>query len=117
MIKILTTRLQIFFIICVIIFIISILRMVIKKNLELKYSLLWLFCAGILLILAIFPKLLTVISELMSVYSEVNALFILAFLFVATILFSLTIALSRSSKRIRALTQEIALLNKRMENQ
>jgi hypothetical protein len=84
--------------------------MVRKKALELRYTLVW-FVMGIgVLILGVFPGITFRLSYIMSIADPVNMLFFVGFCFSLGIIFTLTIALSRMSKRIKDLAQAIALL-------
>ena len=92
--------------ICALVMIINMLR---KRELELKYVLGWLLCDIVLLIFAAFPGLMVGFSNFLGIYSPVNMIFFLGFLFSLVIIFSLTVALSRVTARVRRLAQMIAL--------
>jgi len=92
--------------ICALIMIINMLR---KRELELKYVLGWLLCDIVLLIFTAFPGLMVGFSNFLGIYSPVNMIFFLGFLFSLIIIFSLTVALSRVTARVRRLAQMIAL--------
>lgn len=92
--------------ICALAMIINMLR---KRELELKYVLGWLLCDIVLLIFAAFPGLMVGFSNFLGIYSPVNMIFFLGFLFSLVIIFSLTVALSRVTARVRRLAQMIAL--------
>lgn len=98
--------------VCALIMIINMLR---KRELELKYVLGWLLCDIVLLIFAAFPGLMVGFSDFLGIYSPVNMIFFLGFLFSLVIIFSLTVALSRVTARVRRLAQMIAL--KELEQQ
>lgn len=91
-------------------------RLIKKETLQLKYSLLWIFIVAILILMSIFPNILYIISDLLGILVPSNTLFLLGMLFELMIVFSLTVALSKSSERVKALSQEIALLRKDMNN-
>lgn len=96
---------------------ILIVNMLRKRELELKYVLGWMGCDIILLIFAIFPQLMTGISNFLGIYSPVNMIFFLGFVFSLIIIFSLTVALSRVTARVRRLAQTIALLEHEKQEQ
>lgn len=87
-----------------------IINMLRKRELELKYVLGWMGCDIILLIFAVFPQLMTGISNFLGIYAPVNMIFFLGFVFSLIIIFSLTVALSRVTARVRRLAQTVALL-------
>lgn len=93
----------------------SILNMIRKYKLDLKYSLLWLFLCVTLVIMSVWPGILSTFSNLLSIEAPVNALFFLGIMLSLLILFSLTVALSRSSVKIKYLSQEIGLLKSDLE--
>lgn len=92
-----------------------IVNMIRKKRLELRYALAWLMVGGSILVLDCFPGLMTRISRVLGIASPVNMLFFFGFCFSLSIIFVLTIAVSRMSIRIKQLAQELALHEK--ENQ
>lgn len=108
--------LQIFLIICVVIFISVIIYYLAKKKLNLKYSLTWL-AAGIgMLVLAIFPQLVDVLGGLVGIAAPVNTVFLFAGMFMLLIIFTLTIIVSHMNNRIYRLTQTQAILEKRVRS-
>ena len=75
---------------------------------------LWRFvCLGVL-ILTIFPKLLTLLAKVLGIVSPVNMLFFLGFCFSIVIIFTLSIALSNLTDKVKKLAQEIAIIRKDM---
>lgn len=110
-----TLKIKILIVCVLILAFIAIVRMVCKKSLELKYALLWLIADICLLIIVLVPNLLDIIASSLGIYSPVNMVFFLGFCFSLAIIFSLTVALSRMSNRVRRLSQCIALY--KIENQ
>ena len=87
-----------------------IVNMIRKKNLELRHALTWLAVGVSILILDCFPNLISWISAKIGIASPVNMLFFFGFCFSLLIIFTLTIAMSRMSIRMKQLAQEVALL-------
>ena len=85
-----------------------------KQKLNLRYALTWLLMAFVMLLVAVFPQIITAISRLLGVASDVNTVFVLQGLFVLLILLSLTSIVSKQTNRIRKLAQTQALLEKRV---
>lgn len=106
--------LQIFLIVCVLLFLIIIIYYLAKKKLNLKYSLTWLAAGLGLLILAIFPQLVEVIGSWVGIAAPVNTVFLFAGMFMLLIIFTLTMIVSHMNSRIYRLTQMQALLEKRV---
>ena len=61
------------------------------------------------------PRLLIVVSDFLGIYAPVNMIFFLGFCFSLLIIFSLTVALSRTSGSVRTLAQTAALHEKRLK--
>ncbi|MCM1577255.1 MAG: DUF2304 domain-containing protein [Ruminococcus sp.] len=106
--------LQIFLIICVVGFLGVIIHYLARNKLNLKYSLTWLAAGLGMLILAIFPKLVEMIGNLVGIAAPVNTVFLFAGMFMLLIIFTLTMIVSHMNKRIYRLTQLLALLEKRV---
>ena len=101
-------------IIVVICYFIVILYFLKQKALNLKYTLLWLAAGAVMGILVMVPELLTRIIHLFGIQDNMNGLFIFAMAFIIMILLSLTSIASRQNRKIRTLTQELAILDKRV---
>lgn len=104
-----TTRIKVFIFIILIVALVGILRFIQKKELQLKYALIWIFVDLLMMVAVWVPGFLMFISNLLGVYSVTNMLFFLGIMFILAIVFSLTVALSRASDRIRKLSQQVAL--------
>ena len=81
-----------------------------KNRIIIRYALPWLLMLIVLGLVVLFPKILSVISGLMGIKTEANMIFFVGFCFVMLLMFSITMALTRCTKRIKKLTQELALL-------
>lgn len=92
-----------------------IVRLVRKRKMELKYALPWLAVSFAALIVDCFPKLLSVLADLLGIATPVNALYLVAFLFSVCLLFALTVIVSRQSERIKQLVQSAALSEERVK--
>ena len=92
--------------VCVLVMIINMVR---KRQLELKYVLGWLGCDFVLLLFSIFPGLMVGLSNFLGIYAPVNMIFFLGFLFSLILVFTLTVALSIVTARVRRLAQIEAL--------
>jgi hypothetical protein len=106
--------LQYIFIVGVVFFFGIIIFFLRKKALSLKYTLLWLISGFAMLLVSIFPDILTFISKILGFQVASNALFTLLLGFFLMILLSLTSIVSWQTEKIKTLAQTIALLEKRM---
>lgn len=96
---------------------IIIINMVRKKSLDLRYALIWLALIAMILVIVIVPGLLGVITHFLGIYDAMNMVFFMGFVFLIVVTFFLTAALSRNSNRIKALTQQVALLEKQVRDE
>ena len=111
-----TVKLQIIVGICLFLALTVIVYMIKKRSLDLKYALSWLLALVFVLVLDLFPVLLTKLSMALGVWAPVNMIFFLGFCFSLLIIFSLTVALSRLSNSVRTLDQMVALNEKRLQD-
>ena len=109
-----SVRLRITLIICLIIVAVYIIRMVRHKRIDFKYSLAWLFIELCVLVLLIWPVLLEKLSDSLGIASPMNMLFFFGFTLSVVIIFGLSISVSKLSDRVRKLSQEIAIIRKDM---
>lgn len=87
-----------------------------QKALNLKYTLLWLVAGVVMGVLIMIPELLVSIIHIFGIQDNMNGLFIFAIGFTIMILLSLTSIASRQNRKIRTLTQELAILEKRVRD-
>ncbi|MGF0031904.1 DUF2304 domain-containing protein [Bariatricus sp. SGI.154] len=106
-------RIQIIIALVIIIALIIVVNMIRKKALELRYALAWLGVGFGVLVLDLFPGLMQWLAILMGIELPINMLFFLGFCFALIIIFGLTLAVSRMSIRIKELSQELALFEKK----
>lgn len=86
-----------------------------KKTLSIKYTLLWLLAGVILALLIVFPKILQSVAKFLGFESPMNGLFVIAIGFMVILMISITSIVSRQSKKIVTLTQEVGILRKELE--
>lgn len=108
-------RLQIFLILLVLLLLTAVIRRIKTKKLLLQYSLSWMSLLIVLLIVIVFPDLLTDGAKLLGIATPVNMVFFVGFCFSLIIIFGLTMAVSKMSQQIKDLSQKIALMEKERE--
>ena len=91
-----------------------ILMLLKNKKISLKYTLLWLLSGLLLVILVVFPSILSSISTLFGFQSSMNGLVVMLTAFVIIIVMSITSIVSNQSRKIRNLVQYSAMLEKRI---
>ena len=87
-----------------------VLELVRSRRLREQYSLLWIFTAAILLLLSGWRGLLDRLAASVGIHYPPSALFLVGFGFFLVILLHFSIVHSTLAKRVKELTQEIALL-------
>lgn len=93
----------------------AIIFIFLKKGLmTVKYSLLWLGLSIVLVIFAACPYVVFVLRDILDIEMPVNLVFLLMFCFVLVVLLSLSIAITQLADKCKRLTQENALLEKRV---
>ena len=108
------TPLQIFLICFAFAFLCILVYYLVRKKLNLKYTLVWLITVTLLLVLSIFPSLIIVVSKLLDIADPVNGIFLLAILFILIIVLTLTAIVSHMNNKVYRLAQKQALLEKRI---
>ena len=111
-----TLKIQIIIAVMIAIFVAVLFVMTVKKSIQPKYTLAWFLISLGILILDIFPNLMTELSDAIGIFSPVNMIFFVGFLYMGFIIFALSVALSRMSGRVTSLTQEMAILRKEIED-
>jgi hypothetical protein len=94
-----------------------VLEMVRRRRLLERYALIWLFCASVLLGLAIWRNGLARLAETFGIAYAPNALFFVAFAFVLVLLLHFSAAVSRLADQSKVLAQRLALLEERLRDQ
>lgn len=96
-----------------IIFILFILNLVRKNNLDEKYSILWLFFGVIILLVSIFPKIIETISLWFNVHYPPTLMLLFAVLIVGAYIVHITMVITKQNKMIIKLTQELAIFKEK----
>lgn len=110
------SHLRVTLILVVISYFIVILYFLKQKALNLKYTLLWLVAGAVMGLLVVVPELLTQVIRLFGIQDNMNGLFLFCIGFIILILLSLTSIASRQNRKLRTLTQELAILDKRVRD-
>ncbi len=110
-------KIQIIIALVLIIALVGIANMVRKEALDLKFALSWLAVGVIVLILDIFPGIMNWLVHLLGIELPVNMMFFFGFCFTLMLVFILTMKVSKQSEQLKRLTQEIALLEERLNEE
>lgn len=87
-----------------------VLRLVRRRALRAKYSMLWLAVAGLLLLTALFPFVVDGITDLFGVDNQPAVYLMIAIVFLLLVVMHFSWELSRLEERTRTLAEELALL-------
>lgn len=109
-----TTTLRLVLFCGIILFFIIIVYLLKKNRLALRYTLMWMGMGLCMLLLVIFPQILGWLRDLLGFEDSMNALYVCGIGFAFILLMALTSIVSRQSDRIKSLTQENAILEKRI---
>ena len=112
----LPTRLVITLLVGLLVYFFIILMLLKYKEISLKYTLLWLLSGLLLVLLVVFPSILTWLSNVLGFQSNMNGLMVMGVAFIIMIIMSLTSIVSKQSNKIRNLVQYTALLEKRIRD-
>lgn len=107
-------RLRIALIVGIIGFATCLIKLLLRKKVNLKYALLWMAMIIIMSLAVMLPNIVISVSEFFGFITPANFIFVLAGMFALLILVSFTVILSHMNKRIFRLVQEVALLENRL---
>ena len=107
-------RIQIILAVLLVFLLYKLLRSVLKKKLEIKYVLSWIIVDFCLLIIDLFPSILTFLCKCLGIQLASNMMVAIILLFLLAL--SHTILLSKLVESNKNLTQEIALLKKELKD-
>lgn len=111
-----TIKIRIIIAVILLVAFILIVRSIVKRKLDVKYAMPWLFMLCALAVFDAVPTFLFLLTDIMGITSPVNMLFFLGFCFSLIIIFYLTSTIYSVSNRLRRVAQELALLRNEMSN-
>lgn len=85
-----------------------------KRRLTVKYAIIWLLSAGVLIVFSLFPYVVLVLTDLLGMAVPSNTVFLLVAAFMLMLLISLSSAVSQFAQKITRLAQKNALLEERV---
>jgi hypothetical protein len=107
-------RIQAIAIVTSILFLLYIVRLIIKGKLREEYSIVWIICTGVLILFSFWRVGLDVVSELVGVYSPPNMVFIAAIFAIFIYLLHLSVVISKLQSQNKQMAQHIALLKEQI---
>lgn len=95
-----------------ILFLVIVLELVRKDKLEERYSILWIFMSVLLIILSLSPAVMEAIAGWLDIKNPPSLLFLFGLVYLLIYNLHITTVVSKQSKRITRLAQEIAILRR-----
>src|ERR1043165_4889992 len=109
-------KIQIISIAVSILFLLYIVRLIIKGKLREEYSIVWIVCTAILIIFSFWRKGLDVVSDLVGILAPPNLVFTAAIFAIFIYLLHLSVVVSKLQSQNKQLAQDIALLKEKMDS-
>ena len=92
------------------------LRLLNRRQMRGKYTLLWMFVGLAVILLAVFPGILDRVSHFLRIYYAPTTLFLVAIGFLVLVCIYFSYELSRLEERTRVLAEELAILRSEQES-
>ncbi len=108
-------KIQLISIIGTVLFMVYIVRLIVRGRLREEYAIIWIVCTLVLFVLSIWRKGLETISLALGVYYPPSLLFLLAISAIVCFLVHLSVVNSKMQYNIKDLTQELALMRHEVE--
>lgn len=107
-------RIQIIAIAISVLFLLYIVRLIVKGKLREEYSIVWIVCTIVLVLFSLWRRGLDLVSTLLGVYSPPNLIFTAAIFAIFIYLLHLSVVVSKLQSQNKQLAQEIALMKEKM---
>jgi|SRR6218665_168562 len=108
-------KIQIIAIAVSLLFLMYILRLIIKGKLREEYSIVWIACTVLLIVFSFWREGLEVMAHLVGVYEAPNLVFTGAIFAILIYLLHLSVVVSKMQNQNKQLAQEIALLKEKLK--
>jgi hypothetical protein len=108
-------KIQIIAIITSLLFLVYIIRLIMKGKLREEYSIVWIVCTAILIIFSFWNKGLVIMAGLLGVYEAPNLVFTACIFAVLIYLLHLSVVVSKLHTQNKQLAQDVALLKEKLE--
>jgi hypothetical protein len=107
-------KIQIIAIIISLLFLLYIVRLIIKGKLREEYSIIWITCTLVLIVFSFWRQGLEVMAKLVGVYEAPNLVFTGAIFAIFIYLLHLSVVVSKLHSQNKQLSQDIALLKEKL---
>lgn len=110
-----TTTMRVLLLMAAVITVVWILYKIRKLKVKMEDSIYWLFFAGILLLLGLFPEVSYRLAYLFGVHSPANLIFLVVIFLLMEKIFTLSLLVSQLEERVSVLASEVALRSQAAE--
>lgn len=90
------------------------IRTIIKNKLDIKFSILWIFLGIFIFLIGLFPEIIYLFSRLIGIEIPSNAVFLLMFFIIYCLVFYLYLKISKHNQELLNLNYEIAILKSKI---
>jgi hypothetical protein len=108
-------KIQIIAIAVSLLFLLYIVRLIIKGKLREEYSIVWIVCTAVLVVFSFWRQGLDVVSLLVGIASPPNLVFTAAIFAIFIYLLHLSVVVSKLQSKNKQMAQDIALMKEKME--
>ena len=108
----LSNQLRIIIIVSMLLALIYIISNIRRQKINFRYGIGWMLVAVLIMLLAIWPQILDLISYALGIAVPVNMLFFMGFILLVIVVFFLSRSVSDLSEKVKQLSQELAIAKK-----
>ena len=108
------SKIQLVSVLATVAMLLIVLELVRRRRFLERYAVLWLFAAAVLIALSAWSGLLQTLASSVGIKTPVNALFVVAFGFVALLLLHFSLAVSKLHEQSKVLAQRLAMAQQRI---
>lgn len=94
-----------------------IIRKIRQSKVEIESAIFWILLAMVLVVYSIFPQVADFCSQVLGIYATTNFLFLFAIFILIVKVFYMTIHISQLESRLKELVQQMALEEKKHEEE
>lgn len=111
----LPTTLRVTLVVVLILYFIILFIFLKRRSIELRYTLLWILCGVLMALMLLSPKGFTILINFFGITGTMNGLFLMFIALLIMICMSLTAIVSAQSRKLRTLIQQMAIMDKKLQ--
>lgn len=109
---ILNQSLQVFLIICSVVFWLIVINYSIKRKLSVRYGILWFLLSILFIVISLFPNIVNWFCSIVSIREPIHAVELAIIAFILLVIFTYNCRITKLTDENRMLIQEIGILKK-----